>query len=189
MRNKFSTYISSHGLWPVLDVLLFAVITAGFHKLWWSFNAHFASGDVFRSVTGFLAAAVFDSSAWIDAHILNMDIIKQAENIIHFNANHRAIQINEGCSGFKQMWQVLILFLIFPGPLKHKAWYIPLGILAMFLINIIRIVGLSVVMIHWPQQWDFIHLWVFRPLYYVVIFLMWVWWIERFGGIRRWMGK
>jgi exosortase/archaeosortase family protein len=106
-------------------------------------------------------------------------------NVIYFVTNNRAIEINENCSGFKQLWQVLILFLLFPGPWKQKIWFIPLGMALMLVFNIFRVVGLSYSMIHWPQHWDIIHLWILRPIYYFIIFMLWVFWVEKFGGIKR----
>ncbi len=189
MLDKFKNYITRNRLWPIIDVLLFVIITWGFHKLYWTFFSHFISSSGLNSVTDWLAGIVYTSSAWIDAKILGMDMVLYPKNIMHFNASNRAMAINESCSGFKQMWQVLILFLLFPGPWKHKLWFIPAGMLAMLITNIIRVVLLSVTMIHWPQHWDFIHLWVLRPFYYVVIFALWVWWVEKFGGMKRYFVK
>jgi len=185
MLNKTKDYITRNRLWPIVDVLIFVVITGGFHKLYWAFFSVGISQSGMNAVMEWLAATVYSVSAWVDVHIFGMDILLYPVNMIHFNANNTTIAINESCSGFKQMLQVLILFLLFPGPWKHKLWYIPAGMLAMFITNIIRVVILSAVMIHWPQQWDFIHLWILRPFYYVVIFGLWVLWVERFGGMRK----
>jgi hypothetical protein len=64
-----------------------------------------------------------------------------------------------------------------------------MGMFSMFLVNVLRIVGLSFAMIYWPAQWDFIHLWILRPFYYVVIFILWVVWVEKFGGMKRYFVK
>lgn len=185
MLNKIKSYLTRNRLWPIIDVLLFVIITWGFHIFWWSFYQHIYGISSFAAIADWLAEAVYIISAWIDAHIMRMDIVLYWKNLIHFNANNTGIVINESCSGFKQMWQVVVLFLLFPGPWKHKLWFIPAGMFAMFVTNIIRVVLLSVVMIHWPEHWDFIHLWVLRPFYYVVIFALWVWWVEKFGGMKR----
>lgn len=60
-----------------------------------------------------------------------------------------------------------------------KLWFIPLGVIIVHLTNVIRVVGLAMVMNYWPQHWDFSHDYVFRPLFYVVIFVLWVIWVER----------
>ena len=189
MFDNLRSVITHKKLWPLVDVFIFILITYGFHLLWWAVNEKVAATPAFISCAGWLADTVFAASAWMDAHLFRMDISLYAKNMIHFNANNTAFTVNESCSGFKQMWQVLVLFLFFPGPWKHKLWYIPSGLFAMFLVNIIRIVGLSFAMIYWPQHWDFIHMWILRPVYYLVLFILWVIWVERFGGIERYFKK
>ena len=49
----------------------------------------------------------------------------------------------------------------------------------MHLTNLFRMVGLAVVMNNWPEYWDFSHDNLFRPFFYLVIFLLWVWWVEK----------
>jgi exosortase/archaeosortase family protein len=77
------------------------------------------------------------------------------------------------------MIQFVLLFLIFPGPWRKKLWFIPLGLLIVHLTNLFRIAGLSVVTVTVPEYWDFSHDYLFRPFFYVVIFLLWVWWVEK----------
>jgi exosortase/archaeosortase family protein len=75
--------------------------------------------------------------------------------------------------------------ILFPGSWKKKLWYIPLGILVLHIVNIFRIVILSVVVVNWPRNWDFIHESIMRPFFYVVIFAMWVLWVERIRGEKK----
>lgn len=189
MLHSLKTFLDKNKLWPVVDVLLFIAITYLFHKLWWRFSYLIYGTPFLLSVSQWLAETVFLASSWIDAHILCLNIRLFPDNIINFVSCERSIQINESCSGFKQMYQVFILFLLFPGPWKHKLWYIPMGMAAMFLINVIRVVLLSIAIIQLPQYWDFIHLWILRPFYYLVIFILWVIWVERFGGMKRYFNK
>jgi exosortase/archaeosortase family protein len=61
-----------------------------------------------------------------------------------------------------------------------------MSILIMHGVNILRIVILSVVVLWKPEYWDFIHDWILRPGFYVVIFALWVVWVERFrSGSRK----
>ncbi len=94
------------------------------------------------------------------------------------------INVNEGCSGFKQDYQLLGLFLLYPGPWKHKLWYIPASFVVMHFTNIFRIVVLTLILQHLPAHWDFWHEWIMRPFYYAVIFGLWMVWNERFNGVR-----
>ncbi len=43
-------------------------------------------------------------------------------------SNNGYVGVNESCSGLKQFYQIAVLFILFPGPWKHKLWYIPIWI-------------------------------------------------------------
>lgn len=168
----------------LLDVFWFAVIIYGFHLLWWNghlerFLSRYTS---FTDIQEFLAHQVFLPASWIVSHIIGY-VIQTGHNTIYFS-NEGSIAIEKGCSGLKQMYEWLALMILFPGPWRHKLWYIPTGIIIIHLENILRIVILSVVEMHWPAHWSFIHMWVMRPFYYVVIFLLWLVWVEKIKNKR-----
>ena len=165
---------------PFIDVALFVIITYAVHKLWWQYSSYIYAVPAFMNVTGWLAHNVYLLSVWINIHLLGMDIQLAEGNTMIFLRNNYSMYINESCSGFKQKVQILVLFILFPGPWKHKLWFIPAAIVSMFFVNVIRVIGLSYAMIYWPQHWDFIHLWIMRPFYYVAIFIMGVIWVEKF---------
>jgi len=48
------------------------------------------------------------------------------------------------------------------------------------LVNVFRISGLSILLLYFPKHWQFTHDYIFRPFFYVVMFLLWVWWVEKF---------
>ncbi len=180
----FKNLIQKYRLQPFVDILLFALIIYSFHLLWWQGGLkHFLSQfAAFEEAEEFLAHQVFLPAAWFVNHIIGYDI-HTLHNTLYFPHNGY-IAVEGSCSGLKQFYQWFFLMLLFPGPWKHKTWFIPLGLLAIHFFNIIRIILLSVVVMHWPAHWDFIHLWILRPMYYLVMFLLWVWWVEKFktGG-------
>jgi len=182
LYHRLVTLLKSKKAGPFIDIALFIIITFAVHKLWWQYSSYIYSISAFLSISGWLANEVYVVSAWINMNILCMDIQLAAGNTMIFLKNNTSIFINESCSGFKQMIQILVLFVLFPGPWKHKAWFIPAGMISMFFVNVIRVIGLSYAMLWMPQHWDFIHLWIMRPFYYVVIFAMWVVWVEKFRG-------
>lgn len=177
-------YYYRHSLWrPMIQISLFAGITLLFHYLWWggirNLLAEFAWFEDFRRL---MVIWVFSMSAWINEHILALEIIKQGSTIIL--PGHGYVEVVEDCSGTKQFYQILVLFLLFPGPWKHKLWYIPVSILVMHFTNVLRIVFLTLTLIWFPAEWDFVHLYVMRPMFYVVLFLLWIIWIEKFENPR-----
>ena len=176
-------FVQKHKLHALVDVLIFAVITFVFHELWWFFYGWLESFNFIIGSAYWLAGKVYLISLWFNRSILGLEILTSAPNTMWFS-NGAFVAIDEGCSGLKQFYQVAVLFILFPGPWIHKLWYIPFGFFTMFLANVFRIVCLSLVALWIPQHWDFVHEWVLRPFFYVIIFFLWVLWVEKFrrGG-------
>ena len=178
--RKLNNFIDDHKLRPIADVVVFMIIIVFFHKLWWdwglkSFLLTYLS---FAELEQFMARQVFLPSAWITQHIIGYDI-NTLDTTLHF-PGVGYIEVNGSCSGLKQFYQWIFLMVLFPGPWKQKLWYIPLGIIVIHIVNILRIVILSIVLMNWPDQWHFTHDWILRPFFYVVIFFLWVFWVEKF---------
>jgi len=180
---KLKALITKYKLQPLVDVFLFAIIIYFFHWLWWSGGLkHFLKEFAFFSeMEEFMAHQVFLPAAWVDKHIIGY-AIKTMHNTIFFPEINGYVSVEGACAGLKQFYQWTILMVLFPGHWKKKLWYIPLGMIVIHLNNILRIVILSIVVVHWPQHWDFIHMWILRPFFYVVIFLLWVLWVEKIRG-------
>lgn len=165
----------------VKNVLLFAVIILGFHffyRAWVHWFHWWPIRDFMMYIRGEMSTLVFEQSLWFDRHVLGMEIVSQDQTMIFPACGY--ITINASCSGFKQIMQFVVLMLIFPGPWKHKLWFIPMGIIIVHLTNLFRIVGLSVITENWVEYWHFSHDNLFRPFFYVVMFFLWVWWVEKF---------
>jgi exosortase/archaeosortase family protein len=177
--EHFNVFIRRHKLGAVVDVLIFALITIVFHMLWWDFYEWITHFTFITFSADWLAGAVYTCSLWFNKYILLLTVTTTEPNTMWFsNGSH--VSIDEGCSGLKQFYQIAVLFILFPGPWKHKLWFIPAGFIVMFFVNVFRIVVLSLVALHWPQYWDFMHEWVLRTFFYVVIFALWVVWVEKF---------
>lgn len=53
--------------------------------------------------------------------------------------------LNRGCMGRDFLLYFIGFIIAFPGKIKDKAWYIPMGILILIFANILRICGLAIV--------------------------------------------
>lgn len=186
MFEKIGKLLRKPGLKPLWYALYAAGITYGFHLLYRHFAAEISAIPVIHAITQWLMEVVFSQSLWINRHILGLQVTTSDPLTMHF-INNGIVWISAGCSGLKLFMQVTVLFLLFPGPWRQKLWFIPLGWLLMHITNVFRIVTLSLMAIHLPQYWDFAHDWILRPLFYLVIFAMWVWWVER--KVKRKKGK
>ncbi|MCD6178426.1 MAG: archaeosortase/exosortase family protein [Bacteroidales bacterium] len=182
--NKLYSYLykllKPYKLHPLLDVILFVALTLIIHfsYRYWATIQYFPLETVMNKLHDYLSDRVFNQSAWFIQHILGMDVTTIGRTMYWPNQGY--IGINHGCSGLKQILQISLLLLIFPGPWKHKLWYIPMGMIIIHLTNLFRIIGLAEVLVYLPDYWKFSHDNLFRPFFYVVIFTLWVIWVEKF---------
>lgn len=163
------------------EVILFFIITVVLHGLWRLWGNHFDylvfGKDLAAPAFDFLAGLVRDWSAWVANHILGIETETRGEMLVHDSWERLGVVFS--CSGLKQFYQFFFLMLLFPGPWKKKLWFIPLGIFALHLLNVFRIVVLYVIIIYKYSWFTFTHDWILRPLFYVLMFMLWVWWVER----------
>jgi exosortase/archaeosortase family protein len=184
--NKFfeeiSKYINKYKLFVLRDVIFFIIITLTIHYSYryWANKTHYWPIEKQMTLAHDKASwIVFNQSVWFIDHVLNIPITTNENRTMYFQ-NNGYISIDLGCSGLKPILQFILLMLLFPGPWKHKAWFIPMGIVMVHLTNLFRITGLAVITVTIPEYWEFAHDNLFRPFFYVVIFFLWVWWAEKF---------
>jgi len=70
--------------------------------------------------------------------------------------------------------------IAFPGAWKKKLWYIPVGIILIFLCNVLRVVVLSIIQKKFSTgALEFNHTYTFTILVYLFIFGLWLFWIKK----------
>mgnify|MGYP002864206364 FL=1 len=99
------------------------------------------------------------------------------------NFNH-GVWIGEPCNGLKLFGVFAIFILAFPGEIKHKIWYIPLGISLLHIINVIRIAILTILSAYNPYLLNFNHNITFQLIIYSFIFLLWYIWTKKLSAIK-----
>lgn len=163
-----------------LEVFWFAAITLAIHYSYrfWANSIHYWPirawmNEIHQVLTGW----VFSQSVWINQQILNISLTISDHTMTFDNGSW--ISINGSCAGDKQILQFMLLILIYPGIWKQKVWFIPLGMLIIHFTNVLRIVLLSLVSINKPEWWRLAHDTVLRGLFYVVILILWIIWVER----------
>jgi exosortase family protein XrtF len=71
--------------------------------------------------------------------------------------------------------------LSFPGNIKSKCWFIPVGIALIFMANCIRVIILAVLDVYSREWTKFNHTYTFTILMYGLIFLLWMYWVNRYS--------
>ena len=93
-----------------------------------------------------------------------------------YHLNGECVRIVWGCNGVKQSFIFTMIMLFARGPVKHKLWFIPLGLFCVYLINIFRLLLLAYIVRDYPESFDFWHGVVAKYGFYGLIFLMWFFW-------------
>ncbi len=91
------------------------------------------------------------------------------------------VLIGAPCNGLDLFALFTGFILVFPGKWKDKIIYIPIGILVIHFLNIMRLVGLAIIVLYYPESLDFNHKYTFTIIIYALIFLMWIFWVKKFS--------
>jgi len=86
-----------------------------------------------------------------------------------------------GCLGFRELAFFVVFIALQFGKFKHKAWYIPSGIVLLILLNSIRAVIIALGQYQNPANTDLIHDIISPVLMYPAILFLWIFWISKFG--------
>jgi exosortase/archaeosortase family protein len=184
MRNllqKVNGIIVKYRLSALREVFIFCLITiiVHFSYRFWAINLDYKPiTSIIIAVQTFLAEQVISSSIWFLEEILKVNVSHINDRI--YLDNNGWVGVGIGCSAFKPMLQFVILMFFFPGPFIRKLWFVPSGLVLIHITNNFRIISLSLITHNSCSQefWDFSHDYILRPLFYAVIFTLWVLWVE-----------
>lgn len=91
------------------------------------------------------------------------------------------IWIANGCNGLSTLGLFVGFVLAYPGSHWRRAWFIPLGVLAIYATNVIRVVVMLLSQKYWPAAFEPLHGFGLTTIFYVVVFALWVAWAN-YGG-------
>ncbi len=94
------------------------------------------------------------------------------------------VYLDRGCMGRNVMLGFIGFIIAFPGKIKDKFWYIPLGLIILIFVNILRISGLAIVAYCCPEYSDVNHHIIFKYTAWAVILILWIIWINKFSPVK-----
>jgi exosortase family protein XrtF len=158
------------------------------------YTAWYLLYELYLNPKGGLDTFVINTSVWTSAHVLKLlgyvAFTTHSETIRTVGIDGTTgLWIGDPCDGITLFALFTAFILSFPGPWKHKAWFIPAGIIAIFGMNVLRIAGLCMVVKYKPALLDLNHDYVFKILVYAFIFGLWMIWVNRFSSIRQNLSK
>ena len=121
-------------------------------------------------------------------HAIGSNVTLSASNIIR-HENNVSAQIIWGCTGLKQAYIFFCIIAFSRGPWTKKMWFIPVGLLVVYFFNIFRITFIVAFIENHPNSFDLLHFYIFKYLFYMIIFAMWVYWEEIIVGTKQLSNK
>lgn len=144
-----------------------------------------------------------DGSEYYPDYMTNL-VAKQTDDLLHSLGYDAMIQqhpdelsmkliinskyvarVVEGCNSLS----VVILFasfvIAFAGKFKTTFFYILAGSVLIYVVNLFRIVILSIGLYHYPWRREELHTVIFPLIIYGMVFLLWMFWINRFSNLKQ----
>ncbi len=91
-----------------------------------------------------------------------------------------SVNIYHGCNGVLATSIYLSAVLAFPSRWREKAIGFAVGIPAIQLINMLRILSLYYIGIYWPDFFQLAHGYVWQSIVILLSMVVWIFWAERF---------
>lgn len=143
-----------------------------------------------------------DGSKFYPDYMTNL-VAKQTENILNvlgYNAKvlphpkepsmklflygNFIARIIEGCNSISVIILFVSFIMAFSGKLKTTFFYMLSGSVLIYVVNLIRIVFLSLGLHHYPRYSEVLHKVVFPGIIYGMVFLLWIFWVNRFSKLN-----
>jgi exosortase family protein XrtF len=105
------------------------------------------------------------------------------ESVVHFGrvvgiAGYPGIEIVDGCNGIAAIGLFVGFIFAYPGSWTPRLLFTVFGIAVIYLVNVARLVALAYIQAHWQAGFDFMHDFSTTAIFYLVIFVLWMVWVN-----------
>lgn len=178
-RTPSSPTPESGSLWQrnrreITFLVLFVVLLGGSFTL---ISLNWVNDNV---VVPFTAGIARVSGATLD--LLGQNVTMQGTMI---KSPRFAVNIKNGCNGIEAMLIFLAAVLAFPAPWTSRLAGLAIGILAIQVVNLIRVVALFLTGVYFPSFFDTSHTVVWQTVVILFGVLLWIFWANRFAAPRE----
>ncbi|NNK27633.1 MAG: exosortase family protein XrtF [Flavobacteriaceae bacterium] len=163
----------------------------------------FLSVYIVLSLTYKLYLDFSDGSKYYPDYITNM-VAKQSEDLLNvFGYESQAIphdseptmklfvnskyvaRVIEGCNSVSVIILFMSFIIAFAGRKHTTIMYVLAGSVLIYVVNLLRIVILSIGLYHYPWRREILHTVIFPLIIYGMVFLLWMFWVNRFSHISQ----
>ncbi|MTI89605.1 MAG: exosortase/archaeosortase family protein [Balneolaceae bacterium] len=88
------------------------------------------------------------------------------------------VEVVDRCNGIGALGLFLAFIFSYPGDWKNKLSFSVLGMGVIYLTNLFRITFLTAARVEWPDRFGALHNYTTTPVFYIVIFALWMLWVK-----------
>jgi exosortase H (IPTLxxWG-CTERM-specific) len=116
--------------------------------------------------------------------LFDPDVVASGK-VIRSTANGFAVAIEAGCNGVEATIVLCAAILAFPAPWRYKALGLVIGIAAVQLLNVVRVISLFYIG-QWNRDvFEWAHLYVWQALIMLDVLIVWLVWVRRIPRAER----
>ncbi|MFY0603871.1 MAG: exosortase family protein XrtF [Flavobacteriaceae bacterium] len=143
-------------------------------------------GDVFvcSPITVKVAEQTEDVLSFLGYNVANMQHDKEMSVKLIVEGQYTA-RVIEGCNSISIIILFVAFIIAFPGKLKATILFSLTGSILIYVINILRIVFLTVMLYKYPDSQLLFHNIIFPLIIYGFTFLLWVLWVHKFSNYKK----
>lgn len=98
--------------------------------------------------------------------------------------NKYIARVIEGCNSISVIILFISFVIAFAGNFKNTFLFIFAGSVIIYIVNLLRIVILSIGLYHYPWRSEEMHTVIFPLIIYGMVFLLWMLWINRYSTLK-----
>lgn len=152
---------------PVFQFLgVFLVLIIVFYWLWQGISF---DGPFFGSI--------LNTNAHISSFILNIFGYETKVLAGEVSSSTFRVSIKAGCDGIEPTFFFIAATLAFPISIKKKLPGLLIGTLALFFLNIIRVITLFILGVHNKSIFEFFHVGVWQAIFIIAGIVFWLFWV------------
>lgn len=163
-------------------LLRFLGIGLGGYLLWYVLYEYYLKGSTL--LDEYLIHSMVETCEW-SLRLLGYELYEFGTDALRWQlgiaGSEGVLQVGAPCDGLVLFALFSIFILSFPGPVRRKAWFIPVGVVLIHLSNLLRVTSLVILNYYWPEALAFNHDYTWTVLIYGFIFWLWYQWTHRFS--------
>lgn len=119
---------------------------------------------------------------WVSGQILALlGVAVQVDGAI-LRTSRFGVQVLSGCNGMEAIVMYAAAVLAYPVSWRARGIALLVGMPAIQVVNIARILGLLLVGQYWPTFFHDAHVFVAQGVMICMVAALWFWWIDRYGN-------